>query len=78
MWLALGAAAVQVDAGCVIGSAATFVWLQVLLILTQRDFGPMFKAERRSHREGKLYADNADKEAVRTSHRAALISSAQS
>ena len=31
----------------------------------QRDFGPMFLAERRSHRTGKVYADDADVEQVR-------------
>eukprot|EP00892_Ulva_mutabilis_P010777 jgi/Ulvmu1/8071/UM004_0308.1 len=38
--------------------------LQLLLILTQRDFGPMLQAERRAHTEGKIYADTADKEQV--------------
>ena len=39
--------------------------LQVVLILTQRDFGPMFHAERRAHRTGKVYADDADKDMAR-------------
>ena len=35
--------------------------LQLLLILSQRDFGPMFKAEQRALQEGKVHADDADK-----------------
>lgn len=33
--------------------------LQLLLILTQRDFGPMFRAEQRALKEGKVHADDA-------------------
>ena len=40
--------------------------VQFLLIVFQRDFGPMFKAERRSHRTGKVYADDADREQARS------------
>lgn len=36
--------------------------LQLLLILTKRDFGSMFKAEQRALQEKKLYADSADRE----------------
>jgi hypothetical protein len=39
--------------------------LQLMLILTQRDLGPMFRAERRAIREGKVHADSADQEMVR-------------
>jgi Na+/H+ antiporter NhaC len=34
--------------------------LQLMLILTTRDFGPMFKAEQRAIREGKVHADDAN------------------
>ena len=39
--------------------------LQAMLILTQRDFGTMFAAERRVLRTGKVHADSADPEHVR-------------
>lgn len=38
--------------------------LQLLLILTQRDFGTMLHAERRALNEHKIYSDTADKEQV--------------
>jgi Na+/H+ antiporter NhaC len=38
--------------------------LQAMLVLTQRDFGPMFRAERRALREGKVSSDSADSEQV--------------
>lgn len=47
--------------------------LQVVLILTQRDFGPMFHAERRAHRTGKVYADDADKDMVRGPYYVSLL-----
>lgn len=40
--------------------------LQLLLILTKRDFGTMFQAEKRALTEGKLYADSADREQARS------------
>lgn len=39
--------------------------LQAMLILTQRDFGTMFAAERRVLRSGKVHADDADPEQAR-------------
>lgn len=39
--------------------------LQLLLILTQRDLGPMFKAEQRALKQGKVHADDADEGQVR-------------
>jgi hypothetical protein len=41
--------------------------VQFMLIFFQRDFGSMFHAERRAHRTGKVFADNADREQVRVS-----------
>ena len=39
--------------------------LVLLLILTKRDFGTMFTAERRALNEKKVFSDTADKEQVR-------------
>ena len=51
--------------GCCRFYPIAMLFLQFMLIIFQRDFGPMFAAERRSHRTGKVYADDADKEQVR-------------
>lgn len=40
--------------------------LQLLLILTKRDFGAMLTAERRALNEHKLFSDSANKEQART------------